>query len=116
MKAIKFYAGEENYAASVVRARIIEVAAIFKFKQLQISGVVLGRAGPIFGTVAVFVTRTAQGKPLSASQAFATLAVFQTLRVGMVFLPLAITLLGVLFSNVSWMNRIPAYTCVHLKI
>jgi hypothetical protein len=27
--------------------------------------------------------------------------VFQTLRVGMVFLPLAITLLGVLFSNVT---------------
>ena len=77
VKAIKFYACEENYLAKVASARLTEVTAIKRYKQLQTFGVILGRAGPVFATAAVFIARTAEGRSLSSAEAFATLAVFQ---------------------------------------
>ena len=72
-----------------------------RFKTLQIGNVCLGRASPIIATFAVFVARTLEDKGLSASEAFATLAVFQTLRVGMIFLPLAISYIYTVLENMS---------------
>lgn len=71
-----------------------------QFKTMQIVGVCLGRASPLIATFAVFITRTAEGKALTASDAFATLAVFQTLRIGMIFIPLSITMLVAVLNNI----------------
>jgi ABC-type multidrug transport system fused ATPase/permease subunit len=43
----------------------------------------IGRATPILATFTVFLAHTIQGVDLTSSEAFATVAVFQTLRVGM---------------------------------
>ena len=99
VKAIKFYAWEESFTDKVSGMRDIEVSAQRIYKQIQAVGVIIGRGGPIFATAIVFVIRTAQGQPLNSAEAFATLAIFQTLRVGMIFLPLSITFLGILHSN-----------------
>jgi ABC-type multidrug transport system fused ATPase/permease subunit len=96
IKAVKFYAWEESYTQLLAAARLNEVNASVRFKSLQIAGVVLGRASPIVGTAAVFIVRTAEGATMSASEAFATLAVFQTLRIGMIFLPLSLSFVAML--------------------
>eukprot|EP01065_Artemidia_motanka_P050861 TRINITY_DN879_c0_g1_i1.p1 TRINITY_DN879_c0_g1~~TRINITY_DN879_c0_g1_i1.p1 ORF type:complete len:1483 (+),score=468.48 TRINITY_DN879_c0_g1_i1:48-4451(+) len=91
VKAIKFSVWEDDFARVVKQARRSEVLERQRFLNLQGVTVNLGRAAPLLATVITFVVRGAMGGDVKASSAFATLSVFEGLRIAMINGPLGIT-------------------------
>lgn len=94
IKAIKFMAWEDQYIEAITKARAHEVSHLRKFRLLQASTANLGRTNPMISTCASFVAFVAFGQDLTASNAFAALAVFQSLRMPLIIIPLDITYLA----------------------
>ena len=107
IKAVKFYAWEEQYLDAVALRRARQVALIVAYRGYVILSVNIGKCFPVVAGAATLVTvAAANGGELDASDAFGAIAVFQTLRVGMVILPLALVLVNTFLTTFQRLGEI----------
>ena len=90
IKAVKFFAWERPYMDKLSAARTDEVTRIQRFRLWQVTSIAIGRAAPAISACAAIVTYALLGNPLRAGDIFATLAVFQGLRLALIVLPHAL--------------------------
>ena len=97
-RAVKFFAWEAQYAEAIDRLRDVEVRHMKHNRACMVGSVSLGKAFPVIATCATLLATALMAgggkRAVATEDAFATLALFQQLRVGMVFTPLAIILLN----------------------
>jgi len=112
MKAVKYYAWEDEFAQMLQRSRLDEVGHVRRMRSYMTGGISLGKCFPVIAAMLTLVTVAAtHGGNIDAADAFATVAVFQTLRVGMITLPLSAMLLSMVstvFDRVEAFMRQPA--------
>ena len=84
IRAVKFYAWERQYTALLARLRDAEVARLRTNRVCMVSSVCLGKAFPVLATcLTLLATAGARGDAsVGVADAFATLALFQQLRIG----------------------------------
>ncbi|KAJ8602954.1 hypothetical protein CTAYLR_001545 [Chrysophaeum taylorii] len=93
IKAVKFYAWEDQFLEMVRGLRERHIKILLRFRLFVLLSVAMGKVFPVFATVVTLVTiAMARGGRLRTGDAFAALAVFQTIRVGMVMLPFGFVL------------------------
>lgn len=90
IKAVKFFAWERPYMDKLSAARTDEVTRIQRFRLWQVTSIAIGRSAPAISACAAIVTYALLGNPLRAGDIFATLAVFQGLRLALIVLPHAL--------------------------
>jgi len=107
-KAVKFYAWEDQYAALVKEKRAVQAGWMVKYRTQLMVSISTGKTFPVVATVATLVvTASRRGNfRLDAEDAFSAVAVFQTIRVGMIIVPLSRVLLN---TFVAIHDRIGAY-------
>jgi ABC-type multidrug transport system fused ATPase/permease subunit len=106
IKAVKYYAWEAQYTELVERLRVEELKHLTTARVLTVTSVSVGKAFPVIATCATLVTVALVGDgTLDAADAFATLAIFQQLRLGMVFTPLAVMLLNIYSASFERCQR-----------
>jgi len=92
-KAVKLYAWEEQYLEQIGKRRDEQVDLVTKYRAYVALSVNIGKSFPVVaGAVTLMVVAATRGGALDAENAFSALAVLQTLRVGMIMLPLSIVL------------------------
>ena len=94
MKAVKFYAWEDQYAKAVGERRKFQESWWVKYRLHLVSATAGGKAFPIIATVVtlVFTASLNNNFELNAEDAFSALAVFHTIRLGMTIVPLSLVL------------------------
>ena len=91
IKAVKFFAWESSYLDSLFAARELECSLIWLQRMVFSTSVSLGRASPILSSVVAIVTFHLMGNRLDAATVFATISVFQNLRIPLIEVPAALT-------------------------
>ena len=87
IKPVKFYAWEEQYLSAIAVKRDAQMRLLVRYRGYVILSVNIGKAFPVVAGAATLLTVAAErGGALDAADAFGAIAVFQTLRVGMVIL------------------------------
>jgi len=107
MKAVKFYAWEDQFAELVASKRATQSDALVRYRLPLLVSISIGKSFPVIATVVTLVSVAARRNGnLNAEDAFAALAVFQTIRVGMIILPISIVLVHT-FVQIN--DRVAAY-------
>eukprot|EP01065_Artemidia_motanka_P009171 TRINITY_DN14686_c0_g1_i1.p1 TRINITY_DN14686_c0_g1~~TRINITY_DN14686_c0_g1_i1.p1 ORF type:complete len:1358 (+),score=454.93 TRINITY_DN14686_c0_g1_i1:61-4134(+) len=106
IKAVKFCAWEGRFKDDILDARERECAQLRRVRMLMFLNVQLGRVLPYICTATTISALAALGHDLEAGQVFATLTVFQSLRLALTFIPMCTTLVS--SFNVS-MLRVETY-------
>ena len=89
IEQVKFGAWEEPYLNLLEKKRLLETHYILKARRYQIVNMALGRCCPILAGCATFVYMgLTQGDSLTASQVFASLAAYNSLRMPLITLPM----------------------------
>ena len=93
IKAVKFYAWEDQYAEVVRQRRKTQGDWMVKYRLNLMASISTGKAFPVVATVATLVSsaslRRSNRYHIDAEDAFSALAVFATIRVGMIIVPLS---------------------------
>ena len=107
MKAVKFYAWEDQYANLVKERRKEQAVWMVKFRMHYVLTTSIGKSFVIVATVATLVfTASRRNFRLETQDAFSVLAVFHTIRLGMTIVPMSIVLFNT-FVNIH--DRIGLY-------
>jgi len=94
-KALKFFAWESQFASRIHDLRNKHASKIIAYRLRIMLSVSMGKAFPIVATVCTLLTTALQHNgQVQAEDAFAVIAVFQTVRVGMIILPIAMVLIN----------------------
>lgn len=82
IKAVKFFAWEQQYIPKLVAAREEECVSIRKHRMLLVTTVTLGRASPVLASVCTILVYSLVTDDISSSPGaiFATISIFQSLR------------------------------------
>lgn len=105
IKAVKFFAWEKPYIDKITDARTKEVTGIRKFRMLQVTSIALGRASPALSSCAAIVAYALSDNPLRAADIFATIAVFQSLRLSLIVLPHSLTSLETIKTSLARLGQ-----------
>lgn len=105
MKAVKFFSWESSYLSKLFAARNVECASIRQRRMLQVTSVTLGRASPVFASVASVLTYNLSGHELTAGAIFATISIYQSLRLPLIQTPAALTALHNLSASLDRLQR-----------
>lgn len=89
--AVKLHGWERRYLAKIEGVRVEECRHIQRFRILQVMSIALGRASPVLASCAAFVAFVLLGNELQASDVFAALTIFQSLRLPLIMAPLMLT-------------------------
>lgn len=92
IRVIKFYAWEKSFDAEVMGIRGKEVTQLDRLARLGSLGGLLFLSSPVVVAVVTFATYVLSGNELNAGDVFASLALFNVLRMAMVTLPDMVTL------------------------
>ena len=100
IKAVKFYAWEEQYRDAIGDRRDAQLRLATAYRAYVILSVNIGKCFPVVaGAITILTVAARRGGTISAAKAFGALAVFQTLRVGMIMLPLCIVLVNTMLQT-----------------
>ncbi|KAH8055854.1 ATPase [Aureococcus anophagefferens] len=100
IKAVKFYAWEEQYRDAIGDRRDAQLKLATAYRAYVILSVNIGKCFPVVaGAITILTVAAQRGGTISAAKAFGALAVFQTLRVGMIMLPLCIVLVNTMLQT-----------------
>ena len=100
IKAVKFYAWEEQYRDEIGRRRDAQLELSVAYRVFVILSINMGKCFPVVaGAITIITVASQRGGTISAAKAFGALAVFQTLRVGMIMLPLCLVLLNTMAAT-----------------
>jgi len=92
IKAIKLSAWEQRFGDLLSAARLKECGPLYRFRFFLQTSVQLGRASPIIAACITFLFKTlVLGESLKASDTFAALNVFLSLRLALIIIPECIT-------------------------
>jgi ABC-type bacteriocin/lantibiotic exporter with double-glycine peptidase domain len=109
-KAVKYTAWEEQYIEVMNAARNAECEALRRYRIAYVSTISAGKGfPPICAMLTIIVTAALNDWSISAADAFATVAVFQTIRIGVILIPMATGLLG---SVLIAFDRCARYLCM----
>eukprot|EP01065_Artemidia_motanka_P035000 TRINITY_DN42967_c0_g1_i1.p1 TRINITY_DN42967_c0_g1~~TRINITY_DN42967_c0_g1_i1.p1 ORF type:complete len:1406 (+),score=499.49 TRINITY_DN42967_c0_g1_i1:76-4293(+) len=100
-KAIKLCAWEENFLDTLHKCRKDECKHVKTYRMYQNTSLQLGRAAPVFASCVTFAFIVGTGDDLKASDVFAVVNIFQTLRLALILLPMAMTLVSSLVLSVD---------------
>jgi ABC-type multidrug transport system fused ATPase/permease subunit len=92
IKPIKLCSWEESFMETIVEARTEECKHMVKFRILYQGVTQVARAMPFIAACPTFVYMAATSQQLVAADIFAALAVFMSLRFGLIMLPTSIAL------------------------
>lgn len=107
IKAVKFYAWEDQFFDMVAEKRRAQLKVLLSYRLNVLLSVTMGKVFPVLaGVVTLLAVGMSNGGELEASDAFAALAVFQTIRVGMIMLPLSSLLMN---TAVAVHRRVATY-------
>ncbi|KAJ5069267.1 multidrug-resistance like protein 1 isoform i [Anaeramoeba ignava] len=95
IRVIKFYAWEKIFKKKILDLRDKEISILKKILILRVSFTVLYTMLPLLTAVTTFVVYGSTGKKLTAEKVFTSIALFELMRVQLLFLPWTI----VSFSN-----------------
>lgn len=91
IKAVKFFAWEDNYLQKIDDVRSKECKTIRRWRMWQVTSVSLGRSSPVLSSCIAIVTYMLLGGTLDAGSVFSTIAVFQALRLSLIMAPQFLT-------------------------
>lgn len=92
---------ESAYYNKIAEARTVECSHIQRFRALQVITIGLGRASPAVSSAAAIVAYALQGEPLDAGRIFATVSVFQSLRLALIVFPHALTAIATIRTTLG---------------
>lgn len=94
-KAVKYNAWEGQFSEAMNAARNAECEALRRYRIAYVSTISAGKGfPPICAMLTIIVTAALNGWKITAADAFATVAIFQTIRIGVILIPMATGLLG----------------------
>eukprot|EP00939_MAST-03C_sp_MAST-3C-sp1_P000360 g360.t1 len=106
IKAIKLSAWEESFENVIRRARIEECAPLYRFRFLLQTSVQLGRSSPIIAACVCFIVQTTVfDEQLHASDTFAALNVFLSLRLALIIIPESVTYFAAASVSLSRLQK-----------
>mmetsp|Transcript_38859 Transcript_38859/g.62570 ORF Transcript_38859/g.62570 Transcript_38859/m.62570 type:complete len:892 (+) Transcript_38859:666-3341(+) len=105
IKAIKLSAWEDSFLELIRETRAHEMVKLGRYRTLHQTSVQFGRACPALCAACSFIYMAASGKEILASDLFAALNVFLSLRLPLILLPESITYIGSLFVTVDRLEK-----------
>ncbi|KAF6717149.1 Multidrug resistance-associated protein 9 [Oryzias melastigma] len=101
IKLIKMYAWEESFEEKIAELRKTEKKQIRLFSYVQNTNTSVTSIVPTMATVATFLVHTLMGLELNASDAFTTIAIFNSMRFCLALLPLSVKSLAEAAVSIS---------------
>ncbi|XP_023809459.1 multidrug resistance-associated protein 9 isoform X1 [Oryzias latipes] len=106
IKLIKMYAWEESFEEKIADLRKTEKKQIWLFSCVQNTNTSLTSIVPTLATVATFLVHTLIGLELKASDAFTTIAIFNSMRFCLALMPLSVKALAEAAVSISRLRKI----------
>ncbi|XP_024151598.2 multidrug resistance-associated protein 9 isoform X1 [Oryzias melastigma] len=106
IKLIKMYAWEESFEEKIAELRKTEKKQIRLFSYVQNTNTSVTSIVPTMATVATFLVHTLMGLELNASDAFTTIAIFNSMRFCLALLPLSVKSLAEAAVSISRLKKI----------
>lgn len=105
IKAVKFFAWEEAYLSKIDRLRAEECKGIRTFRLVQNASVITGRISPVVSAMVSIVSFGLLGNELQAGDVFATIAIFQSMRMAVITLPMAFISIATIRTSVRRLQQ-----------
>ncbi|KAF8422979.1 P-loop containing nucleoside triphosphate hydrolase protein [Tirmania nivea] len=87
---VKYYAWEESFLAQLKKLRSEEIKSVQFLLGVRAGVTAVGLSMPVFGAMLAFITYSLTGNTLNPANIFSSLALFNTLRLPLNFLPVVI--------------------------
>ena len=83
------FAWESSFFSAIEKTRTLEITSIRNYRISQVTNIAMGRASPALSSLVALVTYSMLGNQLTVADAFATVSVFQALRLALIMVPLS---------------------------
>ncbi len=91
IRAVKLFGWEKSYMAKLTKIRDEECTHIRNYRLAHVTSISTGRASPVLSSTATLLFYALSGNELTIAVAYATVSVFQALRLGLIYIPLSVS-------------------------